>query len=80
MVPHLHGNMYDYYPSGTSLKPAEVTDVKTLNIAERGILEFTYDFSGTFMFQCHVSEHMEQGLMGWFKVSDARQTASARKP
>jgi FtsP/CotA-like multicopper oxidase with cupredoxin domain len=80
MVPHLHGNMYDYYPSGTSLKPAEVTDVKTLNIAERGILEFTYDFPGTFMFQCHVSEHMEQGLMGWFKVSDARQTASARKP
>lgn len=78
MVPHLHGNMYNYFPSGTTLKPAELTDVKTLNIAERGILEFTYDVPGTFMFQCHVSEHMEQGLMGWFKVSDALETARAR--
>jgi manganese oxidase len=77
MVPHIHGNMYEYYPSGTSLKPAELTDVKTLNIAERGILEFSYDTPGTFMFQCHVSEHMEQGLMGWFKVSDIAHVARA---
>lgn len=75
MVPHLHGNMFQLYPSGTSLQPAEYTDVKTLSIAERAILEFQYDFPGTYMFQCHVTEHMEQGLMGWFRVVDAPKQA-----
>lgn len=71
MVPHLHGNMYQLYPTGTTVKPTELTDVKTLNIAERAILEFKYDFPGHYMFQCHVSEHMEQGLMGWFDVVES---------
>lgn len=77
MVPHLHGNLYRFYPSGTSLQPSEYTDVKTLSIAERGILEFTYDYPGTYMFQCHVTEHMEQGLMGWFQVGE-KETSTAR--
>jgi FtsP/CotA-like multicopper oxidase with cupredoxin domain len=77
MVPHLHGTLYQLYPSGTSLTPTEYTDVKTLNIAERAILEFRYDFPGTYMFQCHVTEHMEQGLMGWFKVVDEPAQAKA---
>jgi manganese oxidase len=80
MVPHLHGNMYQLYPSGTSLQPAEYTDVKTLNIAERAILEFQYEYPGYYMFQCHVSEHMEQGLMGWFHVSArSKQAAEAMR-
>ena len=77
MVPHMHGTLYHLFPSGTTLTPTEYTDVKTLNIAERAILEFTYDFPGTYMFQCHVSEHMEQGLMGWFKVVDEPTQAKA---
>lgn len=80
MVPHLHGNMYHLYPTGTSLKPTEYTDVKTLNIAERAILEFQYDFPGTYMFQCHVSEHMEQGLMGWLEVVDQKTQRAAASP
>jgi manganese oxidase len=76
MVPHLHGNFYQYYPSGTALKPAEYTDVKTLNIAERGIMEFQYDDPGFYMFQCHVSEHMEQGLMGWFKINGSQESVA----
>ena len=72
MVPHLHGNMYNLFPTGTTLKPTELTDVKTLNIAERAILEFKYDHPGTYMFQCHISEHMEQGLMGWFNVHQGK--------
>jgi FtsP/CotA-like multicopper oxidase with cupredoxin domain len=70
MVPHLHGNLYHLYPTGTSLQPTEYTDVKTLNIAERAILEFQYDLPGYYMFQCHISEHMEQGLMGWLHVTE----------
>ncbi|MDA2912620.1 multicopper oxidase domain-containing protein [Acidobacteriia bacterium AH_259_A11_L15] len=75
MVPHLHGNLYQLYPSGTTLTPTEFTDVKTLSIAERAILEFTYDYPGHYMFQCHVTEHMEQGLMGWFRVVEDETVA-----
>jgi FtsP/CotA-like multicopper oxidase with cupredoxin domain len=78
MVPHLHGTLYRLFPSGTSLTPAEYTDVKTLNIAERAILEFQYDFPGDYMFQCHVTEHMEQGLMGWFRVKEKSELARHR--
>ncbi|MGH9784865.1 MAG: multicopper oxidase domain-containing protein, partial [Terriglobia bacterium] len=76
MVPHIHGNLYRLFPSGTTLTPTEYTDVKTLNIAERAILEFKYKHTGAFMFQCHVTEHMEEGLMGWFRVEPATQTAN----
>jgi FtsP/CotA-like multicopper oxidase with cupredoxin domain len=27
------------------------------------------------MFQCHVTEHMEQGLMGWFRVKEKSELA-----
>jgi len=78
MVPHLHANLFQLYPSGTMLKPSEYTDVKTLSIAERAMLEFQYDYPGTYMFQCHVTEHMEQGLMGWFNVVEKTQAAHRR--
>ncbi|MCZ6491503.1 MAG: multicopper oxidase domain-containing protein [Acidobacteria bacterium] len=78
MVPHLHGNLFRLYPSGTTMTPTEYTDVKTLSIAERAILEFQYDYPGTYMFQCHVTEHMEQGLMGWFNVLENVETAQSR--
>ncbi len=80
MVPHIHGNFYHLFPSGTTMTATEFTDVKTLNIAERAILEFQYDYPGYYMFQCHVSEHMEQGLMGWFQVAARRQTTENRSP
>jgi len=86
MVPHIHGNFYHLYPSGTTLTPTEYTDVKTLSIAERVMLEFQYDFPGNYMFQCHVSEHMEEGLMGWFQVvekteiSERTETSERRNP
>ncbi|MBI4459727.1 MAG: multicopper oxidase domain-containing protein [Acidobacteria bacterium] len=78
MVPHIHGNLFQLYPSGTTLAPTEYTDVKALNIAERAILEFQYDYPGLFMFQCHVTEHMELGLMGWFDVVEETQISQHR--
>jgi len=79
MAPHLHGNMFHLYPTGTTLQPTEYTDVKTLGIAERAILEFQYDFPGYYMFQCHVSEHMEQGLMGWLHVKERQHVAAQKR-
>jgi len=80
MAPHIHANMFGLIRSGTKLRADEITDVLSLAIAERAILEFQYDYPGTYMFQCHFSEHMEQGLMGWFNVVDPKSTAAQSGP
>lgn len=80
MAPHIHGNVFGLNRSGTALKPAEVTDVVALGIAERAILEFTYNHPGLYMFQCHFSEHMEQGLMGWFRVAEKTGAVAQQPP
>ena len=43
---HLHANMFDYYPNGTALVPAELTDTVNLCQGQRGIIEFSYKLSG----------------------------------
>lgn len=40
---HLHANFFHYYPTGTSLTPAEFTDTISLMQGQRGILEFRYN-------------------------------------
>ncbi|NJN48860.1 MAG: multicopper oxidase domain-containing protein, partial [Alkalinema sp. RL_2_19] len=35
---HIHANLFQLYPTGTSLKPRETTDVVTMGTAERHIL------------------------------------------
>ena len=64
---HLHANMFHYYPSGTSLEPAELTDTINLCQGQRGILEFSYKFPG----HVHVSRSHERvrraGLDGLFQ-------------
>jgi FtsP/CotA-like multicopper oxidase with cupredoxin domain len=65
---HLHANMFDYYPNGTSLQPAELTDTVNLCQGQRGILEFTYKYPGMYMFHAHTSEFAELGWMGFFNV------------
>jgi FtsP/CotA-like multicopper oxidase with cupredoxin domain len=67
---HLHANMFNYYPSGTSLQPDELTDIVSLNQAERGIMEFKYKYPGKYMFHAHKTEFAEKGWMGTFFVND----------
>jgi FtsP/CotA-like multicopper oxidase with cupredoxin domain len=71
---HLHANMFDYYPSGTNLQPDELTDIVSLNQAERGIMEFKYKFPGKYMFHAHKTEFAEKGWMGTFVVDDKNGT------
>lgn len=65
---HLHANFFNYYPTGTSLKPAEFTDTIMQTQAQRGILEFSYKFPGKFMFHAHNTEFAELGWTGMFEV------------
>jgi FtsP/CotA-like multicopper oxidase with cupredoxin domain len=65
---HLHGNLFDYIPTGTSLKPSELTDTVMLCQGQRGILEWRFPTAGRFMFHAHQSEFTELGWQGFFEV------------
>lgn len=67
---HLHGNFFDYYPTGTRLEPSEFTDTISQVQGQRGILEMKFPYPGKFMFHAHKSEFAELGWMGFFEVVD----------
>lgn len=68
---HIHANMFDLYRTGYSLTPDEHTDVVTMGTAERHILEFSYPYTGEFMFHPHQDLIAEHGCMGKFRVLPA---------
>lgn len=70
---HLHGNLYNLYPTGTSLVPNELTDMVTMSQGERAILEFTYNYTGVYMFHAHKTEFAEKGWTGLFNVKDSSE-------
>jgi len=67
---HLHANFFQYYPTGTSLMPAEYTDTIAQMQAQRGILEFRYRYPGRYMFHGHKTEFAELGWTGVFDVEE----------
>ena len=66
---HLHGNLFHYYPTGTSKTPSELTDTVMLCQGQRGILEWKFAHPGPFMFHAHQSEFTELGWQGFFEVT-----------
>jgi len=66
---HLHGNLFHYIPTGTSLEPSELTDTVMLCQGQRGILEWRFPTAGRFMFHAHQSEFTELGWQGFFEVT-----------
>jgi FtsP/CotA-like multicopper oxidase with cupredoxin domain len=67
---HLHGNFFDYIPTGTSKQRSEFTDTVMLCQGQRGILEMRFPYTGRYMFHAHQSEFTELGWMGFFEVTD----------
>jgi len=67
---HLHANFFHYFPTGTSLVPAEYTDTISQVQGQRGILELTFPYPGKYMFHAHKTEFAELGWMGFFEVED----------
>jgi len=67
---HLHGNFFQFFPTGTSKQPSEFTDTVMMCQGQRGILEMRFPYAGKFMFHAHQSEFTELGWMGFFEVTD----------
>ncbi len=65
---HVHGAMFDYYSAGTNKTADYLTDIVTLTNGDRGIMEFTYDYPGTYMFHAHQTLFTDLGWMGLFDV------------
>jgi FtsP/CotA-like multicopper oxidase with cupredoxin domain len=74
---HLHGNFFQYFPTGTSLTPSEFTDTVIQGQGQRGILELEFPFDGDYMFHAHVSEFAELGWTGFFRVGDPAAMSAA---
>jgi FtsP/CotA-like multicopper oxidase with cupredoxin domain len=67
---HVHGNFFNYFPTGTSLQPVDFTDTVMQCQGQRGILELRFPRAGKFMFHAHQSEFTELGWQGFFEVVD----------
>ena len=64
---HLHGAMFDYYTAGTD-ETADYSRHSDIIAGDRGIMEFTYAYPGTYMFHAHQTEFTDLGWMGLFDV------------
>ena len=71
---HLHGNLFNYYPTGTDTVPSTFTDMITLSQTERGIMEFNYTYPGKYLFHAHKTEFAEKGWIGIFLVKESENT------
>lgn len=65
---HIHANFFDIYATGMTTKASGRSDVVTMGITERHILEFTYPYPGKYMFHPHQDFIAEAGCMGFFEV------------
>jgi len=65
---HVHGAMFNWYSAGTNKTADFLTDIVTLSRGDRGIMEFTYLFPGTYMFHAHQTLFTDLGWMGLFDV------------
>ena len=74
---HVHGTMFEYYPSGTSKDPQQVNDIITFSQGDRGILELSYPYPGRYMFHTHINEFADKGWMSFFNVSGNSSSSSS---
>jgi FtsP/CotA-like multicopper oxidase with cupredoxin domain len=77
---HLHANFFEVYRSGMTMTPSEKTDVITMGVAERHILEFSFRYPGKYMFHPHQDAIAQNGCMGQFEVIAASDTQKPVKP
>lgn len=65
---HLHGQVFKYYPSGTSNTPIFANDVVSLSQGDRGIIETHFDWPGLYMAHAHIEQIGGRGWSSLFSV------------
>jgi FtsP/CotA-like multicopper oxidase with cupredoxin domain len=65
---HLHGHTFEVLSASRQQLPRFLADTVLIQPRERMEIAFVAA-PGNWMFHCHVVEHQEGGMMGWFKVA-----------
>jgi FtsP/CotA-like multicopper oxidase with cupredoxin domain len=65
---HLHGQVFDYYPSATSNKPMMTGDMVVLGQGDRGIIETQFNYPGLYMSHAHFEQVGGRGWSSLFSV------------
>jgi FtsP/CotA-like multicopper oxidase with cupredoxin domain len=65
---HLHGQVFQYYPSGTSHTPSFTNDVIALSQGDRGIVETQFNLPGVYMVHAHEEQIGGRGWSSLFSV------------
>jgi Multicopper oxidase len=65
---HLHGQVFDYYPSATGAKPMMTGDMIVLGQGDRGIIETQFNYPGLYMSHAHFEQVGGRGWSSLFSV------------
>ena len=66
---HIHGHTMTVLNASLLQRPLHRADTVLVLPNERVTVGFVADNPGNWMIHCHVIEHQETGMMGWFRVS-----------
>ncbi len=66
---HIHGHTMTVLAASLLHRPVHRADTVLVLPNERVTVGFVADNPGNWMIHCHVIEHQETGMMGWFRVS-----------
>jgi FtsP/CotA-like multicopper oxidase with cupredoxin domain len=65
---HMHGQVFQYYNSGTSNNPQLTGDMIVLGQGDRGILETQFNYPGLYMAHSHLDQQSGRGWSSLFSV------------
>jgi len=66
---HIHGHTFKLLRSNKQSRPEHHADTLLLLPEEQTEVAFVADNPGDWMFHCHIIEHQESGMMGYFRVA-----------
>jgi FtsP/CotA-like multicopper oxidase with cupredoxin domain len=66
---HIHGHTMTILSASLLARPQHRADTVLVMPNERVKVGFVADNPGNWMIHCHIIEHQETGMMGWFRVS-----------
>ena len=66
---HLHGHTFKVLSANKLKRPQHWADTVLVMPEERVEIAFVADNPGNWMIHCHIIEHQDTGMMGWFRVA-----------